>query len=151
SRIYRGVVETRTHFRAFAVAEEVHHVSFAPKIAFEDAPAQFLVHEIKQFDGACMHRDRPRLTARTRHPFDASIFDAPARELDRQSAPHCTATDDQYGDFTDVRHTWLGRKHRDTIQPRMAADDADKRVVRVIRAIRGSIVSVCFVITVETN
>src|SRR5262245_66476012 len=102
SRIHRGVVETRTHFRSFAVTLEVHHVSFAPKIAFEDAPAQFLVHEIKQFDGACMHRDRPRLTARTWHAFDASIFDAAARQLHRQYAPDRTDTDDQYGDFTDV-------------------------------------------------
>src|SRR5262249_60853728 len=78
------------------------------KITFEDAPAQFLVHEIKQFDGACMHRDRPRLTARTRHAFDASIFDAAARQFHRQYAPNRTATDDQYGDFTDVRHTGLG-------------------------------------------
>src|SRR5215470_8049999 len=98
SRIHRGVVETRTHFRSFAVTEEMHHVSFAPKIAFEDAPAQFLVHEIKQFDGACMHRDGPRLTTRTWHAFDTSIFDAAARQLHRQYTADRTATDDQYGD-----------------------------------------------------
>src|SRR5206468_3474054 len=79
SRINRGVIETRTDFRSLAVTEEVHHVAFAPKIAFEDQLAQFLVHEIEQLDRARMHRDGPRLAARARRAFDTSMFDAAAR------------------------------------------------------------------------
>src|SRR5438093_9320263 len=41
------VIQTRTDFRSLAVAEEVHDVPFAPKVALEDTPAQFLVHEIE--------------------------------------------------------------------------------------------------------
>src|SRR5262245_21680903 len=39
SRIDGGVIQTRTDFRSLAFTDKVHHVSFAPKIAFEDAPA----------------------------------------------------------------------------------------------------------------
>ena len=85
----------------------MHHVSFAPKIPFEDPLAQLLVHEIEQLDRACMHRDGPRLTARARHAFDTSILDAAARQLHRQHAPGRASTDDQYGYFTDVRHRRL--------------------------------------------
>src|SRR5216117_199573 len=104
SRIDRGVIETRTDFRSLAVTEEVHHVSFAPKIAFEGPLAQLLVHEIEQLDRACMHRDGPRLTTRARHAFDTSILDAAERQLHRQHAPGCASTDGQYGYFNDVRH-----------------------------------------------
>src|SRR5256712_3080199 len=107
SRIDRSVIETRTDLRSLAVTEEVHHVSFAPKIAFEDPLAQLLVHEIEQLDRACMHRDGPRLTTRARHAFDTSILDAAARQLHRQHAPGCASTDDQYGYFNDVRHRRL--------------------------------------------
>src|SRR5438876_12236997 len=110
SRIDRGVIETRTDFRSLAVTEEVHHVSFAPKIAFEDPLAQLLVHEIEQLDRACMHRDGPRLTTRARHAFDTSILDAAARQLHRQDAPGRSSTDDQYGYFSDIRHYALQPK-----------------------------------------
>src|SRR6266566_8137380 len=104
SGVDRGVIETRTDFRSLTVTDEVHHVSFAPKIAFKDAPAQLLVHEIEQFDRACMHRDGPRLTAGTWHAFDTSILDAAAGQLHRQHTPDRAPADDQHGYFTDVRH-----------------------------------------------
>src|SRR5947208_16316648 len=110
SRIDRGVIETRTDFRSLAVTEEVHHVSFAPKIAFEDPHAQLLVHEIEQLDRACMHRDGPRLTTRARHAFDTSILDAAARQLHRQHAPGRSSTDDQYRYFSEIRHYALQPK-----------------------------------------
>src|SRR5947208_2763313 len=110
SRINRGVIETRTDFRSLAVTEEVHHVAFAPKIAFEDQLAQFLVHEIKQLDRARMHRDGPRLAARARHAFDTSILDAAARQLHRQHAPGRSSTDDQYRYFSEIRHYALQPK-----------------------------------------
>src|SRR6059036_3578158 len=75
----RGVIETRTDFRPLAVTEEMHHVSFALKIAFEDTPAQLFVYEIEQLDRARMHRNGPGFTARARHAFYASILDAAAR------------------------------------------------------------------------
>jgi hypothetical protein len=53
--IHRGVVESGTDFRSFAVSQEVHHVAFAPEVAFEDTPAQVFVHEIEKFDRARMH------------------------------------------------------------------------------------------------
>src|SRR5262249_1280112 len=52
-----SVIETRTDFCSLAVPKEVHHVSFAPKIAFKDTAAQFLVHQIKQLDRARVHCD----------------------------------------------------------------------------------------------
>src|SRR5262249_20368118 len=76
SRIDRGVIETRTDFRSLAVTQEVHYISLAPEIAFDDPPAQLFVHEIEQLDGARMHRDGPRLTARAWHAFNTSIPDA---------------------------------------------------------------------------
>ena len=81
------VIEPGTDFRALAVVDEVHHVSFAPEVAFEHAPAEFLVHEIEQLDRARMHRDRARFAARARHAFDASILHAAARQLHREHAP----------------------------------------------------------------
>src|SRR5215471_15707602 len=39
SRIDGGVIQTRTDFRSLAVMDEVHHVSLAPKIPLQDAPA----------------------------------------------------------------------------------------------------------------
>src|SRR5439155_19026964 len=86
---------------------EAHHVAFAPTIAFEDQLAQFLVHEIEPVDRARMHGDGPRLTARARRAFDTSICDAAARQLHRQHAPGCASTDDEHGDFGDVRHRRL--------------------------------------------
>src|SRR4029077_15653142 len=103
--IDRCVIETWTDFRSLAVTQEVHHVSLAPEVAFEDTPAQVLVHEIEQFDRARMHRDGARLTARSWHAFNTPILDAAARQLHRQHASDCAAADDQHGYFSCVRHS----------------------------------------------
>src|SRR5262249_51175925 len=103
--IDRGVIKTRTDLSPLAVTDEVHHIAFAPKIAFEDTPAQVFVHEIEQLNRASMHRNGPCLTAGAEHPLDASILNAAPRQLHGQHTADRAATDDQYRDFTDLRHS----------------------------------------------